>query len=87
MFGIIKSSINYNSKKIKWPRTQDVKMLNKINRNFSELKIKYLRFDNRIGNNPYMYEMSKFIGLDIDDYEDFKFAEFLFKNKKKYKLK
>jgi len=83
-----KSSINYNSKKIKWPRTQDLKMLNKINSGiFLNSRLNYLRFDNRIGKNPYMYEISKFIGLDIDDYEDFKFAEFLFKNKKKYKLK
>ena len=63
-------------------------MLNKINSGiFLNSRLNYLRFDNRIGKNPYMYEISKFIGLDIDDYEDFKFAEFLFKNKKKYKLK
>ena len=32
-----------------------------------------------------MFELKRYYGLDIDDIEDFYLAEFLFKNKKKYK--
>ena len=81
-----KKSINYNYKKIKWPKTQDVTPLNKINSGiFINSKKNYMKFNNRIGNKPYMFNLPKYYGLDIDDVEDFYLAEFLFKNKKKYK--
>ncbi len=81
-----KKSINYNYNKVKWPKTQDVTPLNKINSAiFINSKKNYMKFINRIGNNPYMFDLPKYYGLDIDDVEDFYLAEFLFKNKKKYK--
>ena len=80
-----KRSINYNSKKIKWPKTQDIKPLNKINSGiFLSSRLNYFKFKNRIGKKPFMYELPRFLGADIDDTEDFYLAEFLFKNKKKY---
>ena len=39
----------------------------------------------RIGKKPFMYELPRFLGADIDDTEDFYLAEFLFKNRKKYR--
>ena len=81
-----KKSINYNYKKTKWPKTQDIKPLNKINSGiFLNSRLNYLKFKNRIGKKPYMYELPRFFGADIDDNDDFYLAEFLFKNKKKYK--
>ena len=80
-----KRSINYNYKKVKWPKTQDIKPLNKINSGiFLNSRLNYLRFNNRIGKKPFMYELQKFEGTDIDDNEDFNLAEFLFKNRRKY---
>ena len=81
-----KNSINYNYKKTKWPRTQDIKPLNKINSAiFLNSRENYIKYSNRLGNKPFMFELKKYYGLDIDDIEDFYLAEFLFKNKKKYK--
>ena len=81
-----KKSINYNSKKVKWPKTQDIKPLNKINSGiFLSSRLNYLKFKNRIGKKPFMYELPRFLGADIDDAEDFYLAEFLYKNKNKYR--
>ncbi len=81
-----KKSINYNYKKAKWPKTQDIKPLNKINSGiFLNSRLNYFKFKNRIGKKPYMYELPRYFGTDIDDNDDFYLAEFLFKNKKKYK--
>ncbi|MDA8537607.1 hypothetical protein N9K55_02740 [Candidatus Pelagibacter bacterium] len=78
-------SINYDYKKTKWPRTQDIKPLNKINSAiFLNSRDNYFKFKNRLGKKPFMFELIKYYGLDIDDVEDFYLAEFLFKNKKKY---
>ena len=78
-------SINYDYKKIKWPKTQDIKPLNKINSAiFINSKKNYLKYKNRIGKKPFMFNLPEYYGLDIDDIEDFYLAEFLFKNKKKH---
>ena len=44
----------------------------------------YRKKKNRIGNNPYFYNLSRLEGIDIDELEDFYFAEYIFKNKKKF---
>lgn len=81
-----KKALNYNYLKVKWPKTQDIKPLNKINSAiFISSRKNYLKYNNRIGKKPFMYELKKYYGLDIDDVEDFYLAEFLFKNRKKYK--
>ena len=81
-----RESINYNYKKTKWPRTQDIKPLNKINSAiFINSKENFIKYSNRLGKKPFMFELKKYYGLDIDDIEDFYLAEFLFKNKKKYR--
>ena len=43
---------------------------------------KFIGRKNRIGNNPYFYNLSRLEGIDIDELEDFYFAEYIFKNKK-----
>lgn len=80
-----KKPINYNSKKIKWPKTQETKPLNKINSAvFLCSRENYINKKNRIGKKPYFYKLSRFEGIDIDEFEDFYFAEYIFKNKKKF---
>ena len=65
---------------INWPRTQDIETLYEVNSGiFVFNKDGYLKEKNRIGVNPYLYELDKFKGLDIDWEEDFKIAEFLFR--------
>ncbi len=79
-------SINYNYKKTKWPKTQEIKPLNKINSAiFLSSKKNYKRFNNRIGNKPLLFDLPRHLGLDIDDIEDFYLAEFLFRNKRRYR--
>ena len=80
-----KKPINYNSKKIKWPKTQETKPLNRINSAvFLCSRDNYINKKNRIGRKPYFYKLSRFEGIDIDEFEDFYFAEYIFKNKKKF---
>ena len=79
-------SINYNYKKTKWPKTQEIKPLNKINSAiFLSSKKNYAKYKNRIGKKPFLFDLQRHVGLDIDDIEDFYLAEFLFRNKKKYR--
>ena len=53
-----KKSINYNYDKIKWPRTQDIKPLNKINSAiFINSRENYIKYKNRLGKKPFMFEL------------------------------
>ena len=80
-----KGPINYDFKKKKWPKTQDTSAINRINSGvFLSSRNNYIREKNRIGKKPFFYQLSKLEGLDIDEFEDFYFAEYIFKNKKKF---
>lgn len=80
-----KKPINYNNKKVKWPKTQETLPLNKVNSAvFLSSKENYKKKKDRIGTKPYFYKLSRFEGIDIDEFEDFYFAEYIFKNKKKF---
>jgi N-acylneuraminate cytidylyltransferase len=60
----------------KWPRTQDLKVLFEIDSAaFINSKEIYLSDKNRIGQNPYLYELSGIKGFDIDWQDDFNLAE------------
>ena len=71
-----KGPINYSRKIEKWPRTQTIKSTYEINSGLfmanSEI---YLKCNDRIGKKPYLYELDKISGFDIDWNEDFKIAE------------
>ena len=74
-----KEIINFNRKEIKYPQTQDLDPLYEINHAFYAMPIeKYLLYEDRIGKNPYLVELSKLESIDIDWNEDFKIAEHLF---------
>lgn len=66
--------------KEKWPRTQDLKVFFEVDSAaFMSSKTLYKKFRDRIGSNPYLFEMENIKSLDIDWEEDFKIAEFIFK--------
>lgn len=68
--------INYKREDIKWPFTQSIKKLLEINSGFFIAPLKtYLIQKDRIGYNPYFYELNKIVGFDIDWEEDFQLAE------------
>ncbi len=84
-FWLNNKPINYTSPKLLWPRTQDTQPLDHINSAiFISSKKNYIKFNNRIGKKVYLFELKKFEGLDIDEKEDFYFAEYIFKNKNKF---
>lgn len=64
----------------KWPRTQDLKVFYEIDSAvFLSSRGNYLKFDDRIGVHPYLYQMEGIKGFDVDWEEDFKLAEILYK--------
>lgn len=77
-----KKALNYNRKIEKWPRTQTIKKLYEINSGvfIASSKI-YKKLNDRIGKKPYLYELDKLVGFDIDWPNDFKLAEQLIKSK------
>ncbi len=75
--------INFDRKKIGWPATQDLKPLYEINHAFYiSNKNNYYQLKDRIGQNPFLFELDKIQSFDIDWEEDFIIAEALFKSKK-----
>ena len=72
-----------NTTPLTWPRTQDLDTLYEINHAvFLAKREIYEEQKNRIGENPYLYEMDKLKSFDIDWEEDFVMAEIIchFKN-------
>ncbi len=68
--------INYDRTTEKWPRTQTLMPIYEINSGiFLNHSCNYKIFNDRIGNKPFIYELSKLKGFDIDWPEDFVFAE------------
>ncbi|UII23874.1 acylneuraminate cytidylyltransferase family protein [Fulvivirga ligni] len=64
---------------LKWPRTQDLPDLFEVNHViFMAHRNIYLKQQDRVGGNPYFYEMDKLTSTDIDWEEDFKIAEALY---------
>jgi CMP-N-acetylneuraminic acid synthetase len=73
--------MNYSKSKEKWPRTQTIEPIYEINSGafIADIKI-YQKLNDRIGNKPYLYELSVKQAFDIDWEEDFKMAEILWKS-------
>ena len=70
------SPINYDRNIEKWPRTQTLSILHEINSAvFLASTDIYDHHRDRVGINPYLYELSRFTGYDIDWEEDFLIAE------------
>ncbi len=74
-----KEIINYDRKQIKYPQTQDLDPLFEINHAFYAMPIEnYFLYEDRIGKNPYLVELSKVEAIDIDWEDDFQLAEYVF---------
>jgi len=67
-----------NTTELKWPRTQDLQDLFQINSAIFICSRKQMIEGDRIGENPYLFNMNKISSLDIDDMEDFKLAEIIY---------
>jgi CMP-N-acetylneuraminic acid synthetase len=64
----------------KWPRTQDLKVYYEIdNAAFLSSRDNYLKYDDRLGNHPFLYEMDGLRGFDIDWEQDFALSEIMYK--------
>ncbi len=71
-----KRIINTDDKVNKWPNTQDLDPLYEINHAFYiNSRENYIRTSDRIGNNPYLYELKNEKSIDIDWEEDFLYAQ------------
>lgn len=68
--------IKEQQSQLDWPRTQDLPELFEINHViFMASKTIYHTCNNRIGRNPYFYDMNSIQSIDIDWSEDFLIAE------------
>lgn len=72
--------INYDDSIEKWPRTQTIDPLYEVNSGafIADIEI-YRKMGNRIGNKPFLYELSHKQALDIDWPDDFDFSETVYK--------
>jgi CMP-N-acetylneuraminic acid synthetase len=70
--------INYDKSKEKWPRTQTIEPVYEINSGAFIAGIDiYKSLNDRVGNKPYLYELSDKEAFDIDWEDDFDIAEVL----------
>jgi N-acylneuraminate cytidylyltransferase len=72
---------NYSFKnQVKWPKTQDLQELYKINSAIFIFDKKiYQKYKDRVGVKPYFFVMKKNISTDVDTMEEFNLAKSLFK--------
>ncbi|HAS8557963.1 TPA: acylneuraminate cytidylyltransferase family protein [Vibrio vulnificus] len=75
------TSLSYDRKVEKWPRTQTIEPLYEIDSSvFMNSVDQYIKFKDRIGMNPFMYVQNFESSIDIDWPEDFLLAEKLWLN-------
>ena len=73
--------INYNRNVEKWPRTQTIKPLWEVNSGaFLATKENYKKRKDRVGQRPYLFQLSEDISFDIDWLPDFSLAEAIYKS-------
>lgn len=71
--------LSHDSKQVRWPRSQDIKPIYEINSAiFINSRENYIKFKDRIGDKPYLFELNKLQSIDIDWEDDFKMAELLY---------
>jgi CMP-N-acetylneuraminic acid synthetase len=74
--------INYNRNVEKWPRTQTLEPIYEVNSAFFIASADiYKTHNDRIGQSPYLYELTESHAFDIDWEDDFSIAETLWSNK------
>lgn len=79
------SPMNYDLDRI--PRTQDLESMYMETSGFYIYTREVMKEKHRrIGDNPYIVEVNKIEGIDIDELEDFQMADAIFNYRKKYSL-
>lgn len=74
-----KNFINHDRTLVKWPRTQDLKPIFEINHAFYINSVEnYVKYNDRIGVNPYLFELNRIKSFDIDWEDDFFIAEMIY---------
>ena len=70
--------INYDKSKEKWPRTQTIEPIFEVNSGafIADIEV-YKSLNDRVGDKPYLYELSEKEAFDIDWKDDFELAEVL----------
>ena len=70
--------INYDKSKEKWPRTQTIEPIFEVNSGafIADIEV-YKSLNDRVGDKPYLYELSEKEAFDIDWEDDFDIAEVL----------
>jgi N-acylneuraminate cytidylyltransferase len=77
-----------NFKRSPWPRSQDLKPLISLPFVINILKKNDLiKWGSCVGKNPYFFIINPLIATDIDNQINFDFCEFVYNNRKKFKLK
>lgn len=70
--------LNYDRNKEKWPRTQTLKPIHEVNSGvFLASSNIYQKYNDRIGQKPYLYQLDKITSHDVDWPEDFVIAELI----------
>jgi len=68
--------VNYDKNKENWPQTQTINELHEINSGIFIVSIDvYQKYSDRIGGTPFLYNLNRLQGMDIDWEEDFEIAE------------
>jgi len=75
-----KKPLNYDASKEKWPRTQTIEPIYEVNSGafIADIEI-YKSLADRIGDTPFLYELSDNQAFDIDWEDDFEIAEILWR--------
>lgn len=73
-------AMNYDRRKEKWPRTQTIEPLFEVDSGIfiADIDI-YRNFQDRIGENPFLFENTDIAAFDIDWEDDFFIAEAIYK--------
>jgi len=72
--------LNYSRKKEKWPRTQTLPPMYKVTSGAFIAPAETYRNGDRIGCNPYLFELDLLAAIDIDTPQDFDLAERLYED-------
>ncbi|MDC0444493.1 acylneuraminate cytidylyltransferase family protein [Alphaproteobacteria bacterium] len=72
-------ALNFDLGNEKWPPTQSLTPIYKVNNAiFINSRVNYMKYEDRVGKRPFLFEMNGLSSLDIDDPEDFDLAAKLY---------
>ncbi len=76
-----------NFRRSPWPKSQDLEPLVSLPFAINILRREFLiKWKSCVGKKPYFYKLNPIIGTDIDNMHNFLFCEFVYVNRKKFKI-